>query len=249
MSSSFAANLKNRPRIGAILIGCVAGFLLGEIVATILLDVGVQINHFPGGLTALTKLNSPPWWSSALGLVGLWIGFGAAIGFSRSGGGLTDMARQWTFRTSDVGFVALGVGAQFLVDLIYLPFHVKDLNKPVNHLFGGATGAAFVLIAVMTAIGAPIVEEWFFRGVLYRALDIGLVEKAPRVGGVVAVVLSACLFGLAHGEPAQFAGLALLGVILALVVKRTQRLVPSILTHASFNAVALASLIAQRAGH
>jgi membrane protease YdiL (CAAX protease family) len=40
-----------------------------------------------------------------------------------------------------------------------------------------------------------------------------------------------------------------LGVILAVVVKRTQRLVPSIITHASFNAVALASLIAQRSGH
>jgi membrane protease YdiL (CAAX protease family) len=70
-----------------------------------------------------------------------------------------------------------------------------------------------------------------------------------RGGTVVAALVSACLFGLAHGEPLQFAGLALLGVILAVVVKRTQRLVPSIITHASFNAVALASLIAQRSGH
>ena len=249
MSSSFTVNFKNRPKIGAILIGCLGGFLLGEVVATILLDVGVQIDHFPGGLSALTKLSSPPWWSNALGLVGLWVGFGAAIGFSRTGGGLPDMAHQWTFRTSDVGFVALGIGAQLLVDLLYLPFHVKDLNKPVNHLFGGATGSAFVFIAILTAIGAPIFEEWFFRGVLFRTLDIGLSEKMSRGGTVVAVVVSACLFGLAHGEPAQFAGLALLGVILALVVKRTQRLIPSILTHASFNAVALASLIAQRANH
>jgi membrane protease YdiL (CAAX protease family) len=37
--------------------------------------------------------------------------------------------------------------------------------------------------------------------------------------------------------------------VLGIVVKRTQRLVPSMLTHASFNAVALVSLIAQRAGH
>jgi membrane protease YdiL (CAAX protease family) len=68
-------------------------------------------------------------------------------------------------------------------------------------------------------------------------------------GTALAVVLSACLFALAHGEPVQFAGLALLGVVLGIVVKRTQRLVPSMLTHASFNAVALVSLIAQRAGH
>jgi membrane protease YdiL (CAAX protease family) len=61
--------------------------------------------------------------------------------------------------------------------------------------------------------------------------------------------VSAVLFGLAHGEPVQFVGLALLGVVLALLVYRTKRLVPSFVTHASFNAAALAVVIAQRAGH
>ena len=249
MSARSGANLKNRPKVAAIVIGCLAGFLLGEVVASVLVDVAAQADHFPGGLSAISKLTSPPWWSNVLGLVGLWIGFGVAIGFARTRGQLADMPNQWTFRTSDVLFVALGVGTQFLVDLVYLPFHLKHLNKPVTHLFGGATGATFVLLSVLTAIGAPIIEEWFFRGVLFRALDAGLSDVLKRGGTVVAALLSACLFGLAHGEPLQFAGLALLGVILAIVVKRTQRLVPSILTHASFNAVALASLISQRAGH
>jgi len=47
----------------------------------------------------------------------------------------------------------------------------------------------------------------------------------------------------------QFAGLALFGVVLAVLVQRTKRLVPSFVTHASFNAVALVALIAQRSGH
>jgi membrane protease YdiL (CAAX protease family) len=159
------------------------------------------------------------------------------------------MPRQWTLRTTDVAFVALGVGCQLLVDVLYIPFHIKNLNKPVHHLFGGATGATFVLVALMTTVGAPIVEEIFFRGVLFRALDAGFSARMKNAGTALAVVLSACLFALAHGEPVQFAGLALLGVVLGIVVKRTQRLVPSMLTHASFNAVALVSLIAQRAGH
>jgi hypothetical protein len=243
------ANPKNRPKVVAIVLGCLAGFVLGEIVASILIGAGAQATHYPGGLSALTKATSPPWWSNVFGLVGLWIGFGAAIVFARTKGDLPDLAHQWSFRAKDVYFVALGVGAQLLVDLVYLPFHAKELNKPVTHLFGGATGAAFVLIAVMTAVGAPIFEEWFFRGVLFRALDAGFSDVMKRGGTVVAAVLSACLFGLAHGEPLQFAGLALLGIILAVVVKRTGRLVPCILTHASFNAVALVSLIYQRAGH
>jgi membrane protease YdiL (CAAX protease family) len=44
-------------------------------------------------------------------------------------------------------------------------------------------------------------------------------------------------------------GLALLGVVLAVVLRRTRRLVPSIATHVSFNAVAMVGLIMQRAGH
>jgi membrane protease YdiL (CAAX protease family) len=249
VSSISEANLKNQPKVGAIIIGCFAGFLLGEIVASILVDVGVQLDHFPGGLSVISKLASPPWWSSALGLVGLWIGFGVAIGFARTRGELRDMPGQWSFRITDVLFVVLGVAAQFLVDLLYLPFHAKGLEKPVTHLFGGATGIAFVLIALLTTIGSPIVEEWLFRGVLFRALDTGLAASMKGAGTVVAALVSACLFGLAHGELLQFAGLALLGVILAFVVKRTQRLVPSIITHASFNGVALISLIYQRAGH
>jgi membrane protease YdiL (CAAX protease family) len=63
------------------------------------------------------------------------------------------------------------------------------------------------------------------------------------------VVVSACLFGLAHGEAVQFVGLALFGVVLAVLVQRTKRLVPSFVTHVSFNAVALVALMAQRAGH
>ena len=249
MSSSFEANLKNRPRVGAIVLGCLVGFLAGEIVASILEEIGAQLAHFHGGLSELSTLSAPPWWSVALGLVGLWCGFLGAYLFARSAGNLRDMPRQWTLRTTDVAFVALGVGCQLLVDVLYIPFHIKNLNKPVHHLFGGATGATFVLVALMTTVGAPIVEEIFFRGVLFRALDAGFSARMKSAGTALAVVLSACLFALVHGEPGQFAGLALLGVVLGIVVKRTQRLVPSMLTHASFNAVALVSLIAQRAGH
>ncbi len=233
----------------AIFVGCLVGFLLGEIVATMLIDVGAQLAHFPGGLSALSKLTEPPWWSNALGLIGLWVGFGVAIYFSRTQGNLPPLEHQWTLRPTDVLFAVLGVACQIAIDVLYAPFHFKHLQKPVNHLFGSAHGATFVLVALMTTVGAPIVEEWFFRGVLFRALDAGLSKSLARAGTVAAVLLSACLFALAHGEPLQFAGLALLGVVLAVVVKRTQRLTPSIITHVSFNAVAMVSLIAQRSGH
>jgi membrane protease YdiL (CAAX protease family) len=249
VTSPLAKESTERIRVGPILVGCLLGFLLGEIIASALTALAAHVTHYPGGLSALSKSTSPPWWSNVYGLVGLWCGFATAIYFAFTQGNLKALPEQWRVRPSDVMFVALGVACQFGVDLLYYPFHFKHFNGPVNHLFGGAHGASFVLLVVMTTFLAPFIEEWLFRGVLYRTLDEGLRRKFPRAGGWAAVVVSACLFGLAHGELLQFVGLALFGVMLALVLRRSQRLVPSIITHVSFNAVAMVGLIMQRSGH
>jgi membrane protease YdiL (CAAX protease family) len=239
----------DRPRVGLILIGCLVGFLGGQIVAALLVLLAVQVTHFPGGLPALTRLSEPPWWSNVLGLVGLWVGFGGAIYFATMHGHLRALAHQWRLRASDGLYVLIGVACQAIVALAYYPFHLKSLDRPVSHLFGGAHGAAFVFLGVLTTLVAPFMEEWFFRGVLFRSLHEGLMRIAPRIATVGGVLASACLFALAHGEPLQFAGLAFLGVVLAIILYRTQRLMPCVITHASFNAVAMVALLAQRSGH
>jgi membrane protease YdiL (CAAX protease family) len=232
-----------------VLVGCVAGFVVGGLLATALLAWGAHLSGYPGGLGALTRSSRPPWWSNALSLAGLWAGFGIGIYVAATAGRLRPLVRQWRLVPSDALYVLVGIACQGLVDAAYYPFHIKSLNQPVTHLFGGARGVTFALMAVLTTLCAPFVEEWFFRGVLYRALLAGFSEVAPRVALAGAVVVSAGLFALAHGEPVQFAGLAFLGVVLALLVYRTQRLMPSVITHLSFNAVAMIALIVQRSGH
>jgi membrane protease YdiL (CAAX protease family) len=249
VSSPLAKESTDRIRVGPILVGCLLGFLLGEIVASALVALSAHVAHYPGGFNALSKSNSPPWWSNVFGLLGLWCGFGVAIFFAVTQGNLKALPEQWRVRPSDVLYVVLGVGCQYGIDLLYYPFHFKHFNAPEKHIFGGAHGASFVLLIVMTMLLAPFFEEWFFRGVLYRTLDDGLRRQLPRGGATAAVVLSACVFALAHGEALQFVGLALFGVVLALVLRRSQRLVPSIITHVSFNTVAVVSLIVQRSGH
>lgn len=249
MSPPIVSESDLRPRVVAILVGSLAGFIVGEVIAEVLLSLAAQLNHYPGGLHALALATSPPWWANALGLAGLWCGFGLAVYYATQFGRLTPLPRQWQFRPSDLAYVALGVSCQFLVDLLYYPFHLKHLNAPVTHLFGGSRGVTYVLLIVMTTFIAPIIEEWLFRGVLFRSLQSGLEVVAPRAALPGAVIISGCLFALAHGEMLQFVGLALFGMVLALVLRHTQRLVPGIITHMSFNAVAMIGLIAQRAGH
>ncbi len=103
-------------------------------------------------------------------------------------------------------------------------------------------------------VGAPFFEELFFRGLLLRALvrlfgPLGVSSRAARnVGLAGAVVLDGLLFGLAHGELVQLAGLAVFGGILAVVSLRTGRQGMNVVAHATFNLFAILAILNSRGG-
>ena len=242
-------NLKNQPRVVGIILMSLLGFVLGQVLASVLDAVVVAAVHYPGGMTALSAASEPPWWSNVTGLSGLWVGFAVAVFWAHHRGGLSALPHAWRPRRWDASFLALGIALQIIVGLAYRPFHFKNMDKPVNHIFGSAHGVTFALLAALTVLGAPLVEEWLFRGVVFRALLAGLSSRWGRNGTVGAVELSALVFALAHAEWLQLPGLFFLGVALAVVVLRTQRLLPAVLTHVGFNALTMASLISQRMHH
>ncbi len=240
---------KKQPRVVAIIVMALAGFVLGQVVASLGDATLVAVTRYPGGMAALASATAPPWWANTVGLAGLWVGFGVAISLAHRRGGLVALPDAWRARRYDAGFFLLGIALQLLVGLAYLPFHFKNMNAPVNHLFGAAHGASFALLAVMTVVGAPLMEEWLFRGVVFRALDAGLSPHWGRGGTALAVTLSAAIFAAAHAEWLQLPGLFFLGLVLATLVARTRRLVPAVLTHVGFNALTMASLVSQRLYH
>ena len=91
-----------------------------------------------------------------------------------------------------------------------------------------------LLALLVTAVAAPVCEEIFFRGMLFRLLE-------SRMALWLAVLGSALAFGAAHASPAI--SLALLptfvymGVVLALLYVRTGWLTNTILLHSLNNAV------------
>ena len=138
---------------------------------------------------------------------------------------------------------------------MYAPFQhdIHDFNGPSQKLTGGSHGTGFVIIAIATVVSAPAMEELFFRGLLLKALvrlftPLRAAGGARAAGVVLAVILDGLLFGLAHGEWVQLAGLAAFGMILAAVSYRTGRLGMNMVAHATFNLVAIVAIAANGTG-
>jgi membrane protease YdiL (CAAX protease family) len=180
-----------------------------------------------------------------VGYVGLWGGFGGAAWLVTRTGRRLGLA----FRPSDVRYVLLGICLQLALAVAYLPVNNQSLSKPEHLLLGNGTGWSIVAPAVLVVLGAPLFEELFFRGVLLRSL-LSVCATGWRMAGVAcAVVVDGTLFGLAHlgtDEWIQLPGLASVGVVLAVLAVRTRRLGPSIVTHASFNALAVYVYVVSR---
>ena len=71
---------------------------------------------------------------------------------------------------------------------------------------------------------------------------VGGRSSAYIAASIGAIVLDGALFGAAHLELAQFAGLAIFGAILATAFRLTGRLGMSMVSHATFNALAMISI-------
>lgn len=91
----------------------------------------------------------------------------------------------------------------------------------------------FLLAVVM----APLFEEIIFRGIIMK----GLMNKGfkPKI----AIIISAVVFGMVHGNPWQFVGAVLLGSVFGLVYYKTKSLLLPILLHAFNNLVSFFLLI------
>ena len=234
------------------------GFIVGQVVALLLVDATAAALGKGQDLTAIAKLAVPPEWYVVSSLVGLWVGFGGAPWLASRFRGTRRVAADLglRFRVADLVGIAVGIGGQIVVSILYLPFrsHLHNFNAPTNKLTGGAHGAGFVVIAVLTVVGAPFFEELFFRGLLLRALARLLTplrpgpSRARALGLAGAVVIDGLLFGLAHFEAQQFAGLAVFGMILALVSYRTGRLGMNMVAHGTFNLVAVLAVLNTRGG-
>lgn len=96
--------------------------------------------------------------------------------------------------------------------------------------------ALLIAIGFMTGVAAPLGEEFFFRGFVFRVLwEKTNVSVAIFSGGVI--------FGLVHAGDTDIAGVLLLGVLgagLCVLLWRTASLLPCIMLHSFHNSISFA---------
>ena len=123
----------------------------------------------------------------------------------------------------------LGVGYQHLVLSAPWPEVREPMEKTME--FFAESPNARTAYAIMAIGIAPWVEEFLFRGLLFRAL-------LPQWGLGLAVVGSSAFFAILHPAlawPMVFS----LGAINAYMFVRTRSLIPCIVLHACYNAVVI----------
>ena len=171
---------------------------LGEAVTGYL--VAFVLLNLVGGLWfGLTEQKGPSLGSLLSTLTALWLGLvGAAVLTSRFKG-MGSLREDFGLRMErgDVlPGLAIGIGCQLLlVPLVYLPVKLLnpdlDLTEEARTITGLARGPGLVVLALFLVVGAPLVEELFFRGLLQRALT-------RRLGARWGVGVAALVFGVAH---------------------------------------------------
>jgi uncharacterized protein len=187
-------------------------------------------------------------WQLVVSAAALWLPALAGLYWVSRREGTARFVRDYrlTFRISEVLVgVPLGVLTQLvLLEALYWPlnrfwpqtFSQERLEEPAREVVDSASGMWTLAIIVVVAIGAPLVEELLYRGLIFGALE-------GRLTTGLAVAISGVWFGAAHFEGIQTPGLIVVGLVLGICAAKTKRLGLAVVTHAAFNATALVMLM------
>jgi uncharacterized protein len=216
----------------AVLVGLI-GFVGGGIVAALAAN--------PFGRTNLSNLQFV-----AVGLISEAGLFGAVAGWLYVRHRPAIPALRFDPRRPVDAAIGFGMGlgiylvAVFGVGLVLTEILNRVSNRSVNapdQLPNGLHGVSLVLTGVLVLVAAPVAEELFFRGFLFRGLR-------ERHGFWFSGVVSAAIFGAVHYQPAPWQDwlllcttLAFVGLGLAGVYEWRRNLIANMAAHCAFNVV------------
>ena len=212
------------------------GWLLGQVAVVL---VVIAINAVDSGIDLddpsleITSILQAALWVGTLGIP-VWLYLIKGVSWKDFG---------WEFKKNDIlPGLLIGLGTQIAAGLLYLPLYVIfddiDVSEPARELVDKATGLGVFLLFLVVVVGAPVVEEIFYRGLTLKSFE-------KKMGGRLALVVSSLLFAVAHLQLIQFPALFLFGFVAAYLARKYDRLGRAVWAHVGFNATTVIALLLQ----
>jgi membrane protease YdiL (CAAX protease family) len=177
-------------------------------------------------------------WFAGKDIAARYGGWGPAFGWR---------SPQW----SDLGLAAAGIGVAFVGRAIVEGVadgltHGRAVRQAQNVQLHQVTAASVTLLVILTVICAPLTEELVFRGLLLRSF-------MRRLRFWPSALISTAIFALFHtyevdtvsGASTLAASVACLGIVNCYLNRRSDRLGPGIMVHATLNLLAVIALVVQ----
>ena len=181
----------------------------------------------------------------------LWVGLLATIVVvGRLRGESIRVLTVFRIAPRDTAYVLVGVALQFAGGIAYsLVGKADDAGQSAKDLIDNTRNntPGFFALAILVGVGAPLVEELFYRGLVARSLERfflvqqQLIRKSPNPQWI-AVFISALWFALIHLQPLQFPLLFVVGLVCAWLTLSRARLGPAIFVHMGFNVTTVVAL-------
>ena len=209
--------------LAVIALGLAAGVAATAVLAAVLEASGVDVG------TDDPAFNSAATLVLDLAFVGATIGVLAMVSRPR--------AWQLGFRRGvplkpALGFAFMAILAFFIFAISYQAiFRPENPQDIVQDLGADRSTALLIAGALLVVVVAPVAEEVFFRGFLFRVLRL-------RMAFWLAATIDGVLFGLVHGALVIIPVLAFLGFVLCWAYERSGTLLVPIALHALNNALA-----------
>jgi membrane protease YdiL (CAAX protease family) len=134
----------------------------------------------------------------------------------------------WGVLTGFVGLIAAGLAA--LATQLMVPEVTSAAGEAAAELQESAGRLAITMFAALVMVGAPVVEELFFRGLFFSAL------RKRGVNAVLTIVITGVVFAGFHFEPTRFLVLLPTGLLLGWVRWKTGSTGAAMVAHGVVNA-------------
>jgi membrane protease YdiL (CAAX protease family) len=194
------------------------------------------------------NLDAP--WLVASSEVLLWGGFIGAVVVASRRHGTRHLSADYGAAVPSPGEVGVGVIGGVVGGMVPIVLGVLAIwaTTGFTSTHGTATDiagikpegtAGWIVVILLVVVGAPIIEELFFRGLVQGAF-------MRRIGTTPAIFVTALIFCAAHTlNEGPIAPMILLApaLVLGYLRVRTQRLAAGMVAHATFNGLTLCLLL------